>query len=321
MSAQLRTSIVCQAAAVAIALLTLTAWSPAGVDVQQTAQRQISTTPAAIPLRMPNQSSSLKFAVLGDFGTGAPAQYALGQVMARVQQQFKFNLVLLVGDNLYGSERPQDFEVKFEKPYKALLDAGVKFKASLGNHDSREQRSYKPFGMDGELFYTFKAPSESVRFFVLESTYFDTKQMVWLEKELKASNDDWKIAYFHHPLYCSAGRHGSDVQLRDKLEPLFVAYNVSVVFTGHDHIYERIKPQKDITYFVTGSGGKLAPGDLGRGSSITAKGLDTELVFLIAEINKDEMTFNAVSQSGQVIDSGKITRRHVNTPKPVAGGF
>jgi hypothetical protein len=79
-----------------------------------------------------------------------------------------------------------------------------------------------------------------------------------VRKELKGSNEDWKIAFFHHPLYSSAGRHGSDLQLRNRLEPLLVAYNVSVAFTGHDHVYERIKPQKDITYFVTGSGGKLA---------------------------------------------------------------
>jgi len=126
---------------------------------------------------------------------------------------------------------------------------------------------------------------------------------------LKGSNEDWKIAFFHHPLYSSAGRHGSDLQLRNRLEPLLVAYNVSVAFTGHDHVYERVKPQKDITYFVTGSGGKLAPGDLDRSSPIMAKGLDTEQVFLIAEIIGDEMTFNAISRSGKVIDSGTITRR------------
>ena len=293
------------AAVVAIGLLS---WSPsAAAPWRETSQAaQVS---AAIPLTMPNQSGSLKFAVLGDFGTGEPPQYELAAQMAKVYQQFKFPLVILVGDNLYGAERPQDFSLKFEKPYKPLLDAGVKFKASLGNHDSREQRTYPPFNMNNELYYSFKAPDENVRFFALESTYPEPRQILWLEKELKSSNDDWKIVFFHHPLYSSAGRHGSDTQLREKLEPLFVAYNVSVVFTGHDHVYERVKPQKGITYFVTGSGGKLSPGDLDRSSPLTAKGLDTEQVFLVAEIIKDEMTFNAISKSGKVIDSGKIQRR------------
>jgi len=263
----------------------------------------------AIALTMPNKAGSLKFGVLGDFGTGEPEQYQMAAQMARVYQSFKFELMILVGDNLYGSERPQDFRLKFETPYKPLLDGGVVFKASLGNHDAREQRSYKPFNMNGELYYSFKAPAQNVRFFALESTYMEPQQLVWFEKELKGSNEDWKIAFFHHPLYSSAGRHGSDLQLRNRLEPLLVAYNVSVAFTGHDHVYERIKPQKDITYFVTGSGGKLAPGDLDRSSPIMAKGLDTEQTFLIAEIIGDEMTFNAISRSGKVIDSGTITRR------------
>jgi len=264
---------------------------------------------AAIPLTMPNKAGSLKFGVLGDFGTGEPEQYQMAATMVRVYQSFKLELMILVGDNLYGSERPQDFDLKFAIPYKPLLDGGVVFKASLGNHDAREQRTYPPFNMKGELYYSFKAPAQNVRFFALESTYMEPQQLVWFEKELKGSNEDWKIAFFHHPLYSSAGRHGSDLQLRNRLEPLLVAYNVSVAFTGHDHVYERVKPQKDITYFVTGSGGKLAPGDLDRSSPIMAKGLDTEQVFLIAEIIGDEMTFNAISRSGKVIDSGTITRR------------
>jgi 3',5'-cyclic AMP phosphodiesterase CpdA len=148
-----------------------------------------------------------------------------------------------------------------------------------------------------------------VRFFVLESTYPEPAQIVWFEKELKSSSEDWKIVYMHHPLYSSAGRHGSDVSLRQKLEPLLVAYNVSVVFTGHDHVYERVKPQKDIVHFVVGSGGKISPGDLDRRSPITAKGFDAEQTFLIAEIVGDRMTFNAVSKSGKIVDSGVIARR------------
>src|SRR6185295_17784919 len=123
------------------------------------------------------------------------------------------------------------------------------------------------------------------------------------------STEDWKIAYFHHPLYSSAGRHGSDTSLRSKLEPLLVQYNVSVVFTGHDHVYERVKPQKDITYFVVGSGGQMAVGDLDPKSPITAKGFDKDNAFLIAEIIGDEMTFNTISATGQIVDSGTIKRR------------
>ena len=251
----------------------------------------------------------MKFAVLGDFGTGTREQYELAAQMKRVHDMFPYELVTLVGDNLYGSERPQDFKQKFEVPYKPLLDAGVKFYASLGNHDAREQRYYKLFNMDGKLYYTFKGSKQSVRFYALESTYMDPEQVAWFEKELQASDFDWKIPYFHHPPYSSGDRHGSDARLRQVLEPLFIKYNVSVVFAGHDHFYERVKPQKGIVYFVVGAGGKLRKGNIDAGSGLTAKGNDTDYSFLAAEINGDEMHFNAVSRRGVVFDSGVITRR------------
>ena len=93
------------------------------------------------------------------------------------------------------------------------------------------------------------------------------------------------------------------------LEPLFVKYNVSVVLTGHDHFYERVKPQKGISYFVVGSGGQLRAGNIDRRTGITAKGFDTDLAFMAAEIIGDEMYFNAISRQGQTVDSGVLTRR------------
>ena len=209
-------------AIVGFALLAATAVAVADV-VQQ--------APVEAPVALPNRAGSFKFAVLGDFGTGDRTQYQLAAQMVKVHQSFKYELVVLVGDNLYGSERPQDFKKKFEDPYKPLLDAGVKFYASLGNHDAREQRFYKPFNMDGKLYYTF-SPKPEIRFFALESTYPVPEQIRWLEKELKASGSHWKIVFFHHPLYSSGDRHGSDVRLREVLEPLFLANNISVVLTG-----------------------------------------------------------------------------------------
>jgi hypothetical protein len=257
---------------------------------------------------LPNKAGTYKFAVLGDFGTGSKEQYELGRQMANVHARFKFEHVILVGDNLYGSDRPQDYRKKFEVPYKALLDAGVKFYASLGNHDAREQRFYKPFNMDGKLYYSFN-PQAEVRFFALESTYPTPEQMKWFEDELKSSGSGWKIPFFHHPLYSSGERHGSDIQLRRTIEPMLLANGVTVVFTGHDHFYERTKPQNGITYFVIGSGGKLRQGNVDANSGITARALDTDLAFLVAEIDGDQLTFNTISRSGAVVDSGAITRR------------
>ncbi|MEO7790593.1 MAG: metallophosphoesterase [Vicinamibacterales bacterium] len=261
--------------------------------------------PAAAPL--PNRQGSLKFAVLGDFGTGDRTQYELADQMVKLHDRFKFELVVLVGDNLYGSERPQDFIRKFERPYNGLLDRGVKFYASLGNHDAREQRYYKLFNMNGKLYYSF-SPHRDVRFFALESTYPVPEQFEWLEHEMKSSTSAWKIVFFHHPLYSSGDRHGSDLRLREVLEPIFAKYNVSLVLTGHDHFYERVKPQKGITYFETGSGGQLRKGNIDKSTGITASGFDTDLVFMGAEIVGDDLYFQAIARDGRTVDAGVVKR-------------
>lgn len=280
----------------------------AGCGRESVAKAEAAEPPPAAAVPLPNGRDSYKFAVHGDFGNGSKEQYDLGARMKTVHDGFKFEHIFLVGDNLYGSDRPQDYKTKFELPYKPLLDAGVKFYASLGNHDSREQKDYKLFNMGGKLYYAF-SPKPDIKFFVLESTYPEPEQIKWLEDELKGSGSKWKIAVFHHPLYSSGGRHGSDTQLRAVLEPLFVKYNVSVVMQGHDHFYERTKPQQGITYFVVGSGGMLRRGNIDRNSGLTAKGFDTDLAFLAAEIEGDTLTFNTIARPGTVIDSGTIKPR------------
>jgi hypothetical protein len=258
-------------------------------------------------VRLPNNADSFKFAVLGDSGTGDKAQYELADQMAALHDRFEYDTVILLGDNIQGRERPQDFVNKFELPYKRLLGKGVKFYATLGHEDSREQRFYKLFNMRGRIHYTFSLRPD-VQFFVLESTYLTSAQLEWVEKELTASQSAWRIAVLHHPLYSSGRRHGSDLTLRKALEPLFVKYNVSAVFSAHDNFYERIKPQNGISYFVVGSGGKLRQDDIDRSSGLTANGFDTDLAFLAAEIDGGRMFFNVISRTGQTVDSGELTR-------------
>ena len=267
-------------------------------------------TGPAQELTVPNAKDSVKFAAIGDSGTGNSDQYRLAAKFAEVRQRFPFEFVLMMGDNMYGGESARDFERKFERPYKPLLDAGVKFYASLGNHDSPNQRMYKLFNMGGERFYTFK-PKDGVRFFALDSNYMDRTQLQWLEKELAASGSDWKIMYFHHPIYSSGGRHGSDEALRDQLEPLFLKYGVDVVFAGHEHFYERLKPQKGIHYFISGGAGKLRRGDVG--GTYTEKAFDDGFHFMILEIEQDKLHFQTISDAGKTVDSGVITRRRVDT--------
>jgi 3',5'-cyclic AMP phosphodiesterase CpdA len=255
---------------------------------------------------LPNRAESVKFAVIGDTGSGKRPQYEVGAQLASRRAEFPFDLVIMLGDNMYGGQQPDDFVVKFEKPYAALLNDGVRFFAALGNHDHASNRFYPPFNMSGERYYTFAR--RNVRFFVLDTMVFDAEQRTWLEGALATAPEEWKICYFHHPLYSNGLRHGSQVDLRPQMEPLFVKYGVQVVFSGHDHVYERITPQQGIQYFVSGAGGQLRKGGV-RPSVTTAAYFDQDQSFMLVEIAGSDLFFNAVSRTGQIVDSGAITTR------------
>ncbi len=262
--------------------------------------------PAAQDVSLPNQPDSLKFAIIGDSGTGSSSQYKVAEMLIAARAKFPYEFVLMMGDNLYSGSGPKDYQKKFEVPYKALLDTGLKFYAALGNHDNTDEKNYKPFNMGGQRYYTFK-PKNGVRVFALDTNYMDQPQLQWLEKELTASGSDWKVVFFHHPLYSSGGTHGSDFQLRAQLEPMFLKHGVDVVFSGHEHFYERIKPQKGIYYFTSGGAAKLRDGDVKK-TELTAKSFDSGYHFMLIEITKDTMYFQAISDQGKIVDSGALAR-------------
>jgi predicted phosphodiesterase len=258
---------------------------------------------------LPKTKDSVKFLVIGDTGTGDRYQNEVAQRISEAYKNFPFEFAIMLGDNLYGSEGPSAYLNKFERPYKPLLDAGVDFYASLGNHDEPAQRFYKPFNMDGKRYYKFD--KGGVDFFALDSTYMTPQQIAWLKTELERSDAKWKIPYFHHPIYSSGERHGAEVDLQVLVEPLFLQNGVDVVFSGHEHFYERMKPQKGIVYITQGGGAKLRHGNIRDNSGITARGFDTDRSFTLIEIVEDQMFFETISRVGQVVDSGAIVRREV----------
>ena len=259
-----------------------------------------------VSVGLPNIESSVKFMATGDTGRGTPVQFELGRVMADYQEAFKYDTVILTGDNLYGPEKPSDYKAKFEDPYRALLDRGVKFYASLGNHDEVNQINYEHFNMGGKEYYRFE--KGDVAFYALNTTYLEKEQVEWFEKELAEDDSRWKMAFFHHPPFSSGGRHGSDDDIRDVLHPIFVKYGVDVVFTGHDHFYERIIPKDGVQYFVTGAGGEVRRNDI-KNRGLTARGFDTDLSFMLVEVIGDAMIFQAVSRTGATVDSGVVIRQ------------
>jgi predicted phosphodiesterase len=262
---------------------------------------------ATAPLALPRKEGSVKFAVIGDSGTGDQPQYETAHVLDEWRADFPFDIVLMLGDNIYGRSSPADYRRKFEDPYRALLDTGVKFYAVLGNHDDPGERFYESFNMKGQSYYSFKAPQGGVRFFALDSNYMDGKQLDWLEKELQTAGSDWKVCFFHHPLYSTGRKHGPDAELRRVLEPLLVKHHVDLVLAGHEHFYERMQPQHDIHYFISGAAGQLRRGNIEQ-SPLDARGFDQDLHFMLFEIAGDELYFQTVSRAGKTVDSGSFKR-------------
>jgi hypothetical protein len=268
---------------------------------------------SGIELRLPLKPKSVRFAIIGDNGTGRKPQYEVAAEMAKYHDVFGFDFVIMLGDNIYGGKSPADFKSKFEDPYSKLLDSGVKFYASLGNHDDSNERLYKPFNMDGKRYYTFKRAN--VEFFALDSNYMDPQQLNWVTQQLQDSTSTWKICFFHHPLYSDGRFHGPDLDLRKLLEPIFMKYGVEVVFSGHEHLYERIHPQHGIYYFVLGNSGELRPHNL-RPSAEIAKGFDTDRGFELVEVSEDQLYFQTVSRTGETVDSGVLeTGKAADAPK------
>jgi 3',5'-cyclic AMP phosphodiesterase CpdA len=260
-----------------------------------------------LDVRIPLQERSIRFAVIGDSGTGDRQQYEVAQTMEAYRQATNFDFVLMLGDNIYGSHSPQDFLDKFERPYKPLLDAGVKFYASLGNHDDpNDERLYKPFNMGGERYYAFR--KGEVAFFALDSNYMDPTQLSWFNQNLKNSQGTWKICFFHHPLYNDGRHHGADADLRTQILPMLEQYGVNVVFSGHEHVYERMKPEKNIYYFVLGNSGKLMTHDFRQGGE-RMTGFDTDQSFMLVEIAGDKLYFQTISRRGDTVDSGELQRK------------
>src|SRR4051812_27030278 len=75
-----------------------------------------------LKLSLPLKDGSVRFAVMGDTGSGTKEQRQVADMMLRYRGVYPFDFVLMMGDNLYGGESAKDFQIKFSDVYKALLD-------------------------------------------------------------------------------------------------------------------------------------------------------------------------------------------------------
>lgn len=259
---------------------------------------------------LPGISGSTSFALIGDSGSGDAAQTAVANAMLRYfTTARRFSFVLMLGDNLYHD----DYQGEFSVPYQGLLERGVLFYASLGNHDREIEQHYKPFHMTDRLYYAFT--EGNARFVVLNSNHpADDVQRAWLDGAFGNTGTKWRISFFHHPLY-SSGDHAQQSRevIRPALEPALVRNHVDVVFSGHDHLYERVAPQQGIRYFVSGGGGRNL---YSFHKSAFDEAGSSDHHFMVVELAGDQMFFEAITPQGRTLDCGVFWRTSDVAAKP-----
>ncbi|MFQ5738296.1 MAG: metallophosphoesterase family protein [Acidobacteriota bacterium] len=288
----------------------------------------------------------VRFAVIGDSGTGKKPQYRIARQMLAWHDRLPFDLTLMLGDNIYGGlfglgggER-KDFAKKFDKPYAALLKRGVVFRAALGNHDLEHHHgrdlvaAYDRFHIeDPRGYYRFTAgvvrkgtgvlggevaaaePAPLVEFLVLNTVRLkkgDADQLVWLKKSLQRSRARWRIAYGHHPLYSTGRRHGADLRLRKQLEPLLSGQEQQ---KGLQRV-QVVLAGHDHIYERFQPRKKVvffvcgSSGKLARKDARPSRALaaseDRRRVFMLWEAGPEQLRFWAINEYGQAFDCGTI---------------
>jgi hypothetical protein len=310
--------------ALIIALGAVACGTPA---VDERAARFIGPAPAPKEaLALPNLPGSIKFAAIGDAGRGHKPQYEVSAQMQAYRETFSYDFVVMLGDNVYDGGTREDYLRKFELPYKPLLDDDVEFYATIGTHDAVNQPFYEPFHMGGKRYYTFKADRSllarltdtDVEFFMIDTETLDRPQLAWLAREMARSQARWKVPVFHRPIYTS-GRYAAPAAIfRQALEPIFLRHGVRVGLSGHEHFYQRTTPQRGITYFISGGAGSLREGDIRR-NALVASGFDIDYHFMLFEVTRDALFFQAISRTGHSIDAGSIRYQPIEL-RPAAGG-
>jgi hypothetical protein len=237
-----------------------------------------------------------RFVILGDSGTGGPAQLALARRIAPIPM----DAILFLGDIAYPSGTHEELRARFFDVYSHIFRR-VPVYAAIGNHDVRSQGG-KPFEeallLPGtERWYSFDLGD--VHFVVLDTTRIGRAQAAWLERDLAASAREFTVVLAHHPPYTSSQRGGSH-GFRKWFVPVLERHDVELVLTGHEHHYERLKPIGSIVYVVSGGGG--ASLHRARSSSQTAR-LALSHHFLVVEAHSDRLRVRAINIDGGVIDA------------------
>ena len=250
----------------------------------------------------PGAEPDLRVAVAGDVGYANDREKRTAAAMARAGEGEPYDVLLLLGDNVYPSGDPRRLPETVFHPFRTVLDAGARLLAILGNHDVKDghaEAQVAALGMSGRWY---AALIGDVTFIGLDSNDpTNPDQQAWLEQTLASTETTWRIVALHHPPY-SAGYQGSSIEVREAFSPFFERYGVQLVLSGHEHDYQRSVPINGVTYVV--SGGAAGTRRTGR-EEFTAKAVSWHH-FVDVSVFSDRLLLRGVNQSGRVFDEVSI---------------
>jgi predicted phosphodiesterase len=251
--------------------------------------------------------SRFSFAVVGDSGSGGKGQLAVAALLERLRP----DLVLHTGDVVYPAGQERHYDRRFFAPYRNLIKTVPLFPV-LGNHDVRRGKDlaflanfHPPLDSPGSTMRYYSFDWGNAHFVALDSELYHgdrgsdpEEQRDFLGRDLAATRKRWRIVFLHRSPYGSS-RHGGDEKVREDLEPLFAKHGVDLVFSGHDHVYERTVPIRGVTYVVSGGGGRrLYPA--GR-SARTASSVSAHHAVLV-RVGGGHLALEAVEAGGTGVD-------------------
>ena len=269
-------------------------------------------------------AGALRFVVVGDTGFGTAPQQDIARVMSAAEPE----LVLHVGDVIYPELTTAGLDLKCFSIYQPQMRS-VPFYFAAGNHDYYDNpvdfkaAFYLPTNSvtGTEDFYSF---DHGDAHFVVLNTVIESgadfapgsAQYQWLEADLAATAQPWKFLFFHDTIHDS-GMHRNDdangngvpdrIELQQSVGVLAGRYGVQVIFTGHDHLYERCSPVAGTHTIVTGGGG-AALYRFGGEWDETSTQFSSRYHCVLVNVAGDLLEMQALGLGGQVFDTMTIRR-------------
>jgi hypothetical protein len=180
--------------------------------------------------------------------------------------------VITLGDLAYDSGSRSEFKRCYDQSWGRHKD---RTRPAAGNHEYKTNRASGYFNYFGSAagdpdtgYYSYDLGNWHI--IALNSNCDEvggchgrSRQVRWLRADLRASNADCTLAYWHHPLFTSGNKHGNITEVRPLWKTLY-EYGADVVLSGHEHNYERFAPQdptgdadpsRGIRQFIVGTGG------------------------------------------------------------------